>query len=46
MNSKAEVIKSDFYETVIRSDYRYNYDEVQQIIENKNEDLDGNPMPY
>ncbi|MDI3479920.1 MAG: ribonuclease [Rikenellaceae bacterium] len=44
MNNKAKVIKSYICETIIRSDYRFSYDEAQQIIDGKNKDLDGDAM--
>lgn len=44
MNSKAKVLSSDFYETVINSDYRFNYEEVQQIIEGKRDDVNHDAL--
>ena len=35
MNNEAEVLNEWFGRTIINSDYRYNYEEVQEIIEGK-----------
>ncbi len=35
LNKNGEIIKNEFKKTIINSDYRFSYDEVQEIIENK-----------
>jgi ribonuclease R len=37
INQKGEVINHSFTETIIHSDHRYTYEEVQEIIEGKDD---------
>ena len=36
LNKNGEIIKSNFKKTIINSNYRFSYDEVQEILEKKN----------